>query len=192
MALFRRLRGIALAALTWGVSWAIVGASAYVAFSLVMGSPAPRPEIGFGYLAGLFSAGLRFFGTLGAISGGLFAIGVALGERRRTLSTLSPRRMLLWGALGGAAMPLLSSLSSFSLGSPDAARELVLGGIGAVLGAGSAWTFLRIASRTPPSGADPGGGLPGQSGEAWPALASEDRWEPQATRSGDPIHTRST
>ena len=145
--LLRRLRGIAASALVWGAAWAFLGASALVGINLVSGVQSPRPEIGPSYLLGLFGIGFVFFGKVGAMSGALFAAAVAFGERHRTFASLRTGRMLLWGALGGAAMPWVVSLGFLGAGTGEATRLLVIGGIGAVLGAGSAWAVLGLARR---------------------------------------------
>ena len=189
MLILRRLRGIAVSALTWAVLWGMLGASAYVVISLVAGSSGPRPALDVGYLAGLFGTGFRFFGSIGAIAGGLFATAVSLGERRRTFATLRPRRMVLWGALGGAALPVLSGLGGLYFGVADAARELVLGGIGSVLGAGSAWALLRIAVHSPQRA------VVGVSPIESAALESGHRWESSgagASPASDPLRARAT
>ena len=188
MLVLRRLRGIAGSAFTWGVLWGALGASAYVVISLVGGSAASRPQLDVGFLAGLFGTGFRFFGSIGAIAGGLFATAVSLGERRRTVGTLSPRRMMLWGALGGAALPVLSGIGGLYVGVPDAAREVVLGGIGAVLGAGSAWALLRIAGRATQRTTV---GAPADSA----ALETGHHWESSrgaTSRESDPLRTGAT
>ncbi len=174
MILLRRLRGIAASALVWGAAWAVLGASALVGITLVSGMSTPRAELGPTYLVGLFGMGLAFFGKVGAMSGALFAAAVAFGERRHTFASLRTGRMLLWGALGGAALPWLVGLGSLAAGTDEAIRLLVIGGIGAVLGAGSAWAMLGLARRA-------------REPMATPELASGVEWDAGAP-AREPAH----
>lgn len=147
MLFMRRLRGIVVTAITWAIPWSVLGAGAAVAVELLWRSPEHRELFGAGYTWGLFLVGLRLFGIVGAVSGALFAAGVALGERRFTFGSLRTGRVLLWGALGGAAIPLLVGVGSLISGAPGMLRQLTISGIGACLGAGCAWATLALARR---------------------------------------------
>ena len=96
----------------------------------------------------LLDVAIRGF-IAGAVAGGLFAVLVARGERGRTLSTLSTRRVALWGGLATASVPLLTALvayatTGFVLPIGVLAASSVLAGIGG--GAVSAG-MLRVARR---------------------------------------------
>jgi len=149
MLIVRRLRGILSTALMWALPWAVVGGGAVVALDRLWRAPGFHALIGVEYAWGLFLDGARFFALVGALAGALFAGVVALAERRRTFATLHTGRMLAWGAIGGAALPLLVGIGAVLTGAPSMLRDLVFAGIGASLGAGSAWTMLVIARRAP-------------------------------------------
>jgi hypothetical protein len=61
------------------------------------------PDIGF---SGFMSTLLVNWTFVGAMSGAVFALGLSGGERRRSsLRARSMRRVVSWGAIGGAALP---------------------------------------------------------------------------------------
>jgi hypothetical protein len=53
---------------------------------------------------------LAFWTGIGILSGAVFAALLATLERDQTLERLSARRVAVWGALGGATVPVLSTL----------------------------------------------------------------------------------
>lgn len=129
MAILRKLRGIAGMSLVWS--------AAFVAFWLLLGTiirmvDPPSIDAGEGPLAMA-----PLFALLGAIAGTLFGITLAFGERRRTLAELKLPRMALWGAIGGAALPLL-------LGKP-LGNVAVFAPLGALLSSGSLLLARRAA-----------------------------------------------
>ena len=98
----RRLRAMAVLGLSWGVVWAGLGAALGVIFGLV------RPQdIGPGESPAAIA---RILGVAGFISGAGFALTLSLLERGRTLLQVSLRRVALWGAAGGAIIPLLTTV----------------------------------------------------------------------------------
>ena len=50
-------------------------------------------------------------GTVGLISGSVFALIFSSAERRKRIRDLSVLRASFWGALGGAALPLLTTMN---------------------------------------------------------------------------------
>ena len=50
-------------------------------------------------------------GTVGLISGSVFALIFSSAERRKRIRDLSVLRASFWGALGGAALPLLTMMN---------------------------------------------------------------------------------
>jgi hypothetical protein len=98
----------------------------------------------------VIAVAIRNFGA-GAVAGGLFAWFVARRERGQTLSTLSTRRVALWGGLATASVPLLATLTALAatgrlLPIGVLAAGTLLAGIGgSVVSAG----MLRIARRAP-------------------------------------------
>ena len=100
----------------------------------------------------LIAVAIRGFGA-GAVAGGLFSWLVARGGRGRTLSTLSTKRVALWGGLATASVFLSAGLAAGSL-VPIGVLTLstVLAGAGgSVVSAG----MLRIARRAPQQLAEP-------------------------------------
>ncbi|HEX4681591.1 MAG TPA: hypothetical protein VH277_02715 [Gemmatimonadaceae bacterium] len=89
----------------------------------------------------------------GAIAGGLFTWLVAGAERGHTLSTVSPRRIALWGGLATATLPLLVAAATPRAAVPIAvlAAATALYGIG---GAGVSAGMLRLARRAPARAAE--------------------------------------
>lgn len=102
--LLRKLRGMLGVGLTWGVGWAIV----MFIIGSIIGVVDPD-SIDAGEepwrLAGLV-------GAVGFISGAAFAAILSSAERRKSLRDLSVSRAALWGAVGGAALPLLTTMNN--------------------------------------------------------------------------------
>ena len=101
--LLRKLRGMLGVGITWAVGWALV----IFAIGTVIGvvdpdsiDPGEEPW----RMAGVV-------GTVGFISGAFFSAIFASAERRKSMRELSPLRAALWGALGGAALPLLTTMN---------------------------------------------------------------------------------
>ena len=101
--LLRKLRGMLGVGLTWSIGWVIV--------MLIIGSiigvvdpdsidPGEEPW----RMAGII-------GAAGFFSGAVFAAILSSAERRRSIRDLSLPRAALWGALGGAALPLLTTVN---------------------------------------------------------------------------------
>jgi hypothetical protein len=91
-----------------------------------------------------------FWSTLGAFSGAVFATLLLGFERRRSIDTLAGRRVAVWGALGGATLPLVV----IALGGLDGRLSsdwLMAPLISGTLGAVCATASVRLARRTPDS-----------------------------------------
>lgn len=93
--------------LTWGVGWAIVIFMIGTVISI-----ADPDSIDAGEEPWRISL---LVGTVGFISGSLFALIFSRAERRKSIRNLSVLRATLWGALGGAALPLLTSMNDATL-----------------------------------------------------------------------------
>ncbi|HKQ56370.1 MAG TPA: hypothetical protein VJY35_00765 [Candidatus Eisenbacteria bacterium] len=98
MTVLRRIIG---STLFWMLFWAGVGAM----LSIVVGIVDP-PSIDAG--EGPIDLA-RILGGVGAASGALFGLVLAVVERKRTTAEVPVLRALLWGALAGAAVGLLLS-----------------------------------------------------------------------------------
>ena len=100
--LLRRLRGLAGVGVTWGAMWAGIGAG----ISLIIGIVEPdawrwtNPVLDWAYVMGLcgFVSGIGF-GTL-----------LSLKKGRKRLFDLSLGRVVLWGLVGSAAVPIIFSM----------------------------------------------------------------------------------
>jgi len=90
--------------LTWGVGWATL----IFILATIIGIVDPQ-QIDQGEepwrLAGLV-------GMVGFMSGAVFAVILSSAQRRKSLKDLSVPRAALWGALGGAALPLLTTMNN--------------------------------------------------------------------------------
>lgn len=143
----RRLRAIALTAVMWSVPWGILGGVVFAVGLRLRGIDPSASVFGLPLSLGAFAVGLKVFGIFGAIAGAVFGTAMSIGERTRTLHTLSPRRFATWGALGGAALPI--TLTAAWVGNTGRwfNSYWVVIGAAAALGAASAWSMLRLARR---------------------------------------------
>ena len=102
-ALLRRLRGMLGMGITWAVGWAIL----MFIIGTIIGVVDPD-QIDEGEEPWRLAL---MVGTVGLISGSVFALIFSSAERRKRIRDLSVLRSTLWGALGGAALPLLTSMN---------------------------------------------------------------------------------
>jgi MFS family permease len=138
----RRFRGMVGMAAAWGVALSAL-ATASLAIGLATGVV---PSAYFG-ARDLMAVAVRGLAT-GAVGGGLFAWLVARRERREHFSTLSGRRMALWGFIAAAAVPGIMALAAGATVIPIgvlAASSLIAGLGGSALSVG----MLRVARRAP-------------------------------------------
>ena len=100
--LLRRLRGLAGVGVTWGAMWAGIGAG----IGLIIGIVEPdawrwtNPVLDWAYGMGLY----------GFVSGIGFGTLLSLKEGRKRLFDLSLGRVVLWGLVGSAAVPIIFSM----------------------------------------------------------------------------------
>lgn len=99
----RKLRGMLGMGITWGVGWAIVMFIIGTIIGIVDPDAIDPGEEPW-RLAGVVS-------LVGFLSGTAFAAIFAGAERRRKIRELSVLRSAFWGALGGAVLPLLTSMN---------------------------------------------------------------------------------
>jgi hypothetical protein len=101
--ILRRLRGVVGIGLTWAVGWGLVGGLLTAILRIF------RP--------GDFDAGenelvaAALFAMAGFLCGTAFSLLFALAERRRAVDDLSVLRSAVWGGLGAAALPFLTSMN---------------------------------------------------------------------------------
>lgn len=154
--LLRRIRGVLVTALLWGIAWLPVGLAVGIYRALTISI-----DFGAGFYWRIISGSALVWAVWGAISGAVFATLLALLERRRNVDTLSSRRTAVWGALGAMAVPgtvliiVLARLPGFYLIQP----ALWTLSISAVQGGVCAFATLALAKRgqrLPPAASDIG------------------------------------
>ena len=105
--LLRKLRGMLGMGITWAVGWAMV----MFIIGTIIGVVDPD-SIDPGEEPWRMAGIVAFVGFL---SGTAFAAIFASAERRRKIRELSVLRSAFWGALGGAVLPLLTSMNDSTL-----------------------------------------------------------------------------
>lgn len=101
--LLRKLRGMLGVGLTWAVGWAMIMFIMATVIGIVDPDQLDAGEEPW-RLAGMV-------GTVGLISGSVFALIFSSAERRKAIRELSVLRAAVWGALGGAVLPLLTTMN---------------------------------------------------------------------------------
>jgi hypothetical protein len=143
----KRLRGIVGTMATWAVAFAVAGLAGLLplfAFRML-----PSFELK-AFLRFAIDSAVRW-GLGGAAIGFIFAMTVLIGERKRTLAALSPRRFALWGFVGGATIPLgiaaIYELMGYSSPAINLRAGIVFAGVCGCLGTTLAALSLRAARR---------------------------------------------
>ena len=142
MEIGRFLRGVLGTAAAWSVACVPLTLATWGIVAAFGGTFPPARDLG----PMLVGAAAR-----GAISGGVFAVVLAIAGRRRSFGTLRFRDMVLWGAVGGVLMPAVG-FGVHALTTPLSAPPLALGiglGITAAVGAETAAGTLWIARKAP-------------------------------------------
>ena len=134
--LLRRLRGMLGMGITWAVGWAIIMFILGNIVQVVDPDSIDQGEEPW-RLALLVS-------TVGFISGSVFAMIFSSAERRKRIRDLSVLRASVWGALGGAALPLLTTMNDSVLFNTVP--------LGAIFAASTVAIARRAALREPESG----------------------------------------
>ncbi len=93
--MLRRIRGVLVMAALWALTWGVVG----VLIGLFKW-----------YRGDLIDSIGRWFGVVGAINGLLFALVLAIAERKQSVATLSLARFALWGGVATLVVPLFTTL----------------------------------------------------------------------------------
>jgi len=102
-AVLRKLRGALGIGLSWAVIWALFGLS--IGFAILYFDPASIDQ-------GEDPLNMaRIIGTVGFMCGLVFAGVLAFAERHTKLRDMSLWRAAFWGAIGGAALPLLTTMN---------------------------------------------------------------------------------
>jgi hypothetical protein len=134
--ILRRLRSAFVLGVLWGAAWLPVGVTLAMSKGLL--------RFPFRWLDW---AALGAWTGVAIVSGATFALLLARRERSRTIDTLAPRRVLGWGLLAGAGVPvglsvvLLALFPNLHL-APGSYTTFALMG---ATGAGSALLTLTLA-----------------------------------------------
>ncbi|MEP6730985.1 MAG: hypothetical protein ABJE10_10115 [bacterium] len=166
MEVSRRARAMLSIAALWGAAWFVPGL-------VWVGRLEWHRDDGLPFnLLNVVVYAFLNWAVVGAIGGTLFALTLGFAERRRSsLDALSMRRVVTWGAIGGAAFPLLV-IPLVPVVAPEFARQLpdihnfsaafrqAIGGgvVYGLLGAISAGASLRLARRADPDRLSPADG----------------------------------
>src|SRR5262245_19822214 len=105
MLLLRRLRGVLGTALVWAIVWCLAGSAIIAPAVWWYGKTHDEGPASFGEI---LLAVMMNLSAWGAVSGAVFALLLAIAERRRTVNELSMGRVVGWGPIGGAALPLIA------------------------------------------------------------------------------------
>ena len=142
--MLRRLRSALTIGLLWGIVWLILGITLGVVTRGWTRSP----------FAPIDATNLAVWTGLGFVSGTAFAAFLALLERNRTVETLSFGRLVLWGILAGAGIPIVLTEILLYILIPDAWLDPNAYPIFAVLGVAGAATAMgtiALARRATPT-----------------------------------------
>lgn len=101
--ILRRIRGALGVGLTWAVLWALFGLTIGVAILYFDPASIDQGEDPAS-MAGILA-------TAGFFCGTLFAGILTFAERKNSLRNMSLWRAAFWGALGGVALPLLTTMN---------------------------------------------------------------------------------
>lgn len=137
-AILHRLRSALVLGILWGVAWLPVGVTLAVSKRWL--------SFPFGWIDWV---ALGAWTGLAVVSGATFALLLASRERAKTLESLAARRVLAWGTLAGAGVPIAFSAVLLTLFpnvhlAPDAYSTFALMG---ATGAASAVLTIALAKR---------------------------------------------
>jgi hypothetical protein len=151
MNLMRRVRGVVGTMSVWAVVLGVMGTAWPISLALF----GALPRFPLGIFLRILALTFVLFGLAGGAMGFTFATAVLLGERKRTLVALSPRRFPAWGFLAGAIVPMgfatFLELTGRSSDSFNLRVGLIFAGICGATGATLAAATLGAARRAPVS-----------------------------------------
>jgi hypothetical protein len=110
----RQLRALLKLAVLWATPWTLVG----IGLGFYRWVTTPHLPAESASLVGWLAAHAVAFGTLGLISGLGVGLLLARAERGRQVEQIRPRRLALWGIIGGLAPPLLFGMLGLLFGAP--------------------------------------------------------------------------
>jgi hypothetical protein len=135
----RQIRGGIATGLTWAAGWGMLGAI----HGLVLGWFKPWHWL---YYNPVTSTSFGY-AVAGLIAGTGFATLLAARDRAKAIGTLTYRRLAMWGAAGGAIVPVLVHLTRGLTSTAGWGDVAVTSAVTATLGAASALVTLRVARR---------------------------------------------
>ena len=145
--MLRRIRGFVVMATLWALTWGFVGILTglfrWYRGDLIDVLPTPATVA----LAVIFSIA-RWFAVVGGINGLVFAVVIAIAERRQSLAALSLARFALWGGVAALVLPIVTTLIIvYAFGPSDFGVSLTPLAEFLALGMASAAAILLIARR---------------------------------------------
>jgi hypothetical protein len=151
----RSLRALLRLAALWAVPWALVGvALAVVAWRTQPVATPPLVPLPLTIWLAMFVPAITALGLISGLSAGLL---LAWAERGRAVATLSPRRAMAWGAIGGALPLLVLGAYGLVTGLPTAnLASIALAGTLTALGSGglTGWLITTAQRRALPTPRD--------------------------------------
>ncbi len=145
MFVLRRIRGLVAIATVWGVALAAIG-TAFILAGFATGWISHIAATSWTQWVTLTARVAARDFLLGAASGTAFGMLLATAERRRTIDSLSLRRVGVWGFLA-SALPI--GVAGVVSGAVIAPAALAAGTIASgFVGAGLGIAMLRVARRT--------------------------------------------
>jgi len=153
--MLRRIRGALVIAALWAVTWGLVGIAIglvkWYRGDLIDVFPVPAT-----FALRLILERSEWFVVVGAINGLLFALVLALAERRQSVATLSLARFALWGGVATLVLPAIAVLVLLIVYGPSS-TGVSLEPLAEVVGLGMACSavILLIARRNKPGVGEP-------------------------------------
>ena len=144
--IFRRLRGVAVTAVSWAIGWTLLGALFRIVWPAESG-------LGFPSLTMLLGSALSWI-VPGAIGGTVFAL-LVMGGGRERLEDLTMRHATITGVLAGGLLPLIAAIVGSAVSGalpvgvfPLLPQYAIAGGL-----CGAAW--VALARRAAPTDGAP-------------------------------------
>jgi len=153
--MIRRLFAVVTLAVLWALEWAVLGALFGVyQFYFGQNYAIIDPPLWAGPFWPVVLVTAISFARGGAISGALFALVLAIAERRQSVANLRLSRVILWGIIGAWLIPgtlLLTNLARNGIEWWGLVLEYLL--VVGVAGGVSAGTTLLLTRRAPSNAA---------------------------------------
>ena len=129
--LIRKLRALGSFGLAWAVGFAAFAGVAMLAISVADPSSIDADQSPFAIAAAM--------GFVGLVSGVAFGAVLGFAEKRKKILELSVMRVAAWGAIGAAALPLLTGMQD--------KLAIITSPLGALFAAGTVAAVKRLERR---------------------------------------------